>query len=64
MFSTEAADDNRMEEARKYAKYSCWTSLTGIGLTVVSVVITMVVVSVKVARTVDETVDTVNRWNG
>ena len=58
--SSNAADDNKMDEARKYGRASMWTSLIGLLVSIVIAVITIICVVVKAARAVSKTADAVS----
>ena len=71
MVSGDAADSNRMEEARNYGRASLWTSLVGVFLGVVAITIVIVFAVRSMNETNDDLHDTLksyqdnteHRWN-
>ena len=60
--SLSAADDNNMEEARKYGKAAMWVNVAGIILTIIGIVIGIIIYVAYVNATQDAWLYDDNAW--
>ena len=61
--SSSAADDNNMEEARKYAKAAMWVNVAGIILSAIGVIIGIIVYFAMVNAAVNDVHHTYDNLN-